>query len=58
MIDTVSILAALRSLADDPLFIRIEVLELTRNLIKARLYCARTFSSRSIATIDRKSPTC
>ena len=38
MIDTASISAALRNLADDPLFIRIEVLDLTRNLIKARLY--------------------
>jgi hypothetical protein len=38
MIDTASILAALRSLADDPLFTRIEILDLTRNLIKARLY--------------------
>jgi hypothetical protein len=38
MIDTTSISAALRNLADDPLFIRIEVLDLTRNLIKARLY--------------------
>jgi hypothetical protein len=38
MIDTVSILATLRSLADDPLFTRIKVLDLTRNLIKARLY--------------------
>ena len=38
MIDTASILAALRSLADDPLFARIEVLDLTRNLIKTRLY--------------------
>jgi len=38
MIDTASILAVLRSLADDPLFARIEVLDLTRNLIKARLY--------------------
>lgn len=38
MINTASILAALRSLADDPSFIRIEVMDLTRNLIKARLY--------------------
>ena len=38
MIDTASILAALRSVADDPLFARIEVLDLTRSLIKARLY--------------------
>ena len=38
MIDTASISAALRSLADDPLFARIKVLDLTRNLIKARLY--------------------
>lgn len=38
MTDTASILAALRNLADDPLFIRIEILDLTRNLIKARQY--------------------
>jgi len=38
MIDTASILAVLRDLADDPLFARIEILDLTRSLIKARLY--------------------
>jgi hypothetical protein len=38
MIDIASISTALRNLADDPLFVRIEVLDLTRNLIKARLY--------------------
>jgi hypothetical protein len=36
--DTASILAALRSFADDPLFACIEVLDLTQSLIKARLY--------------------
>ena len=38
MIDTASILAVLRDLTDDPLFARIEILDLTRSLIKARLY--------------------